>query len=212
MGAKTAMLAYVDAGSDPVTILKSGPVLDRAACRATLAALYPSQTFRPLPDRELSDVYPPGGEICIGCFPGLTIIATRRIISDPSEFDQRYLDFANGRKMLYHLMISTVSAFSYGVWEQGSLARGLTVDADNGVGEDIGAPLAFELPYWAGEHRYEDEDQDEDAPFHPLDLANAALLALFGYTLEGDISPEEVAPEAIPLMCFALKKPFWKFW
>jgi hypothetical protein len=64
----------------------------------------------------------------------------------------------------------------------------------------------------------EGEEPDPDyaggAPFHPLELAEAGLLDLFGYQLEGFIGPDEVQPETVPLMRFAptATKPWWKIW
>ena len=54
--------------------------------------------------------------------------------------------------------------------------------------ENIGSPLAFEGPYWAGEHALEPEDENDDPyplPFHPLELAEEALRTLFGFNYEG---------------------------
>jgi hypothetical protein len=218
MGAKTTMLALVD--GDAVAILKSAPQLDREACLATVRQLFPGKRFDPLPDGDLSDTYPRNGELYVGCFPGLTILAHDSLVAEPSQLDRRFLDFANGRTMIQHVMISTVDGFAYGIWEKGELRRSLVIDADNGTTEDIGARRPFEEPFWAGEHRVEDEDEERDenyaggAPFHPLELAEAALLDLFGYQLEGVIGPDEVRPETIPMMHFALAaaKPWWKFW
>jgi len=216
MGAKTSMLAFAD--GDPVAILKSKPQLDRDACLATIRQLYPELRFESLPDGDLLDTYPRGGDLYIGCYPGLTILAHDSVISEASQLDRRFLDFAKGRTMIQHIMISTVDAFAYGVWEKGALRRSLSIDADNGINEDIGARLPFEEPFWAGEHMEEGEQPDPayagGAPFHPLELAEAALLHLFGYQLEGFIGPDEVEPETIPMMRFAVAaaKPWWKFW
>jgi len=209
MGAKTSMLAFVD--GDAAAILKSTPQLDRDACRAALAELFPGEKMTELSDGNLAFAYPPRKELMIACFPGLTILATRSIASEPSRLDRRYLAYARGRTILQHVMISTVDAFAYGVWEHGELRRGLSMDSDNGLGENIGQPRPFELPYWAGEHREEDAP-DNGLPFHPLELAEAALLDLFGYQLEGDIDPEQVDPETIPMMRFTRQTRWWKFW
>lgn len=48
--------------------------------------------------------------------------------------------------------------------------------------------------------------------FHPLDLAEAALAALFGYQLEGMIDEQLLDPETVPLMRFKRARPFWKIW
>lgn len=216
MGAKTSMLAFAD--GDPVAILKSKPQLDRDACLATIRQLYPELRFEALPDGDLLDTYPRGGDLYIGCYPGLTILAHDSVISEASQLDRRFLDFANGRTMLQHIMVSTVDAFAYGIWEKGELRRSLSIDADNGINEDIGARLPFEAPFWAGEHMDEEDPPHPDyaggAPFHPLELAEAALLQLFGYQLEGFTGPDEVQPETIPMMRFSVRaaKPWWKFW
>jgi hypothetical protein len=215
MGAKTSMLAIVD--GDPVAILKSNPVLDREACLATVRQLFPGVRYEPLPDGALDDTYPRNDELYVGCYPGLTILAHDSVVAEASGLDPRFLAFAGKRTMLQHIMISTVDAFAYGVWENGELRRSLSIAAD-GIAEDIGARRLFEEPFWAGEHLEEGEEPDPDyaggAPFHPLELAEAALLDLFGYQLEGFIGPDEVKPETILLMRFAptATKPWWKIW
>jgi len=217
MGAKTSMLAIVE--GDAAAILRSRPVLDREACQATVRRLFPGQRFDPLPDGDLSNTYPRNGELYVACFPGLVMLAHDSLATEPGKLDRRFLDFAGGRTVLLHTMISTVDCFIYGVWEKGRLCRALAMDADNGVTEDIGPPRAFEAAYWAGEHRHEEFDQDGGGepyaggiPFHPLDMAEAALLDLFGYQLEGFTGDDEVEPESIPVMRFAPARPRWKFW
>ena len=49
-------------------------------------------------------------------------------------------------------------------------------------------------------------------PFHPLDLGEAALAALFGYHIEGPIDPALLAPETIPLARYKRSRSRWKFW
>jgi hypothetical protein len=216
MGAKTSMLAIAE--GDPIAILKSAPQLDRDACLSTVSQLFPGMRFDPLPDGDLSDTYPRNGELVVGCFPGLTILAHDSLMTEPSALDRRFLDFAAGRTMIQHVMISTVDGFAYGIWEQGELRRSFVIDADSGTTEDIGPRRPFEEPFWAGEHQDEEDPPSPDyaggAPFHPLELAEAVLLDLFGYQLEGVIGPDEVRPETIPMMRFApvASKPWWKFW
>jgi len=216
MGAKTSMLAIAD--GDPVAILRSKPQLDRDACLATIRQLFPGMHFDPLPDGDLSDTYPRKGALYVGSFPGLTILAHDSLVTEPSALDRRFLDFAAGRTMIHHVMISTVDGFAYGIWERGELLRSFVIDADRGTTEDIGPRRPFEAPFWAGEHQDEEDPPSADyaggAPFHPLELAEAALLDLFGYQLEGFIGPDEVQPETIPMMRFAVRaaRPWWKLW
>jgi hypothetical protein len=53
---------------------------------------------------------------------------------------------------------------------------------DAGIVENTGEPLPFEVPYWAGEHPVGD---GYPLPFHPLDVGDSALRALFGFIIEG---------------------------
>jgi hypothetical protein len=81
---------------------------------------------------------------------------------------------------------------------------------DDGIIEDIGEPLAFERPFWAGEHPAIDPaDDDEDdpfpLPFDPMELGEDALAALFGFVYEGGPSTlDTVDPDDIPLAAFRL--------
>ena len=47
--------------------------------------------------------------------------------------------------------------------------------------------------------------------FRSLELGEAALLALFGYQLEGVDDPSEVAAGDIAVMRFKRKTPWWRF-
>jgi hypothetical protein len=74
------------------------------------------------------------------------------------------------------------------------------VSAADAVVENIGDPLSFEAPYWAGEHpvrsRY-------PLPFHPLELGGGdALGALFGFIIEGRRHSADIDPESVRLAGF----------
>lgn len=57
----------------------------------------------------------------------------------------------------------------------GGLRRSLGLSPRSGTCEDIGGPLPFERPYWAGE-RQDDDEHADPWRFHPLDLAEDVLL------------------------------------
>ena len=60
----------------------------------------------------------------------------------------------------------------------------------------------------------DDEEKDETGypfAFHPLELGEAALAALFGYQLEGTLDCAVIEPETIPLLRFKRKKSWWRF-
>jgi hypothetical protein len=204
MGAKTWMLAYVNGSVSE--ILKSDPELDREAASALARKLFPSEKLEPLDDGDLLFTCPPDDELVVGCFPGLSIIAATEFgIDNPSELDPKFLGAARGSTVYLHAMHSVVDWFAYAIWIDEKLKRSLSLSPDSGVIEDIGPRLAFEEPYWAGQHQVfdpeEEKDDDYPFPFHPLELGEAALYELFGYQLEGD-APSDVQPENITLARF----------
>lgn len=213
MGAKTWMLAYVDGNASE--ILKSNPQLDRVATSALASKLFPSEKLEPLDDGDLSVTCPPGNEVYIACFPGLSIIAAKEFGGDyPSKLSSHFLDAATGGTVYLHAMHSVVDWFAYAIWVNGKLKRSLSLSPDSGVLEDIGPRQQFEEPYWSGQHPACDPEEECDypLPFHPLDLGEAALVEMFGYLLEGIIDPSHLDPEKIPLAHFKrVKKPWWRF-
>lgn len=217
MGAKTWMLAYSDGNA--ADVLRNYPNLDRAATAEAARQLFPAERLVPIEDGKLWQACPPEDEICVACFPGLTIVAAAEFgIDSPSQLDPHFIEYAKGRKVALHAMHSVVDWFAYAVWQEGRLVRSLSVSPDSGVIEDVGTRLPFEEPYWAGAHPAIDPADMEDGeepypfPFHPLELGEAALLDLFGYQIEGAAWEEAVDPDKIVLMRFKRGKPWWKFW
>jgi len=146
--------------------------------------------------------YPEEGTVYAGCFPGIDILCDRDVMDYlPSEFPSRYLEAAAGRRVLLHAMHSVTNRFVYAIWENGSLVRSLALAPDDGIAENIGDPLPFEELYWAGGLPAGD---GYALPFHPLDLGEAALRALFGFIIEGRQQPEDIDPEAVKLAGFAV--------
>ncbi|MEZ4269320.1 MAG: hypothetical protein R3F39_23425, partial [Myxococcota bacterium] len=121
-----------------------------------------------------------------------------------------------------------VDWFAFSLWEHGELRRSLSLSSDDGVMEDVGAPLPFELPFWAGERPLEGDDTDDyPLPFHPLELAEAAQRYAFGFVTEGTMMDDDPEADALVLTGFSVqsvspsastppsgapKAPWWKFW
>ncbi len=115
-------------------------------------------------------------------------------------------------------MHSVVDWFAFAIWDGQTLCRSLSVSPDSGILENIGEPLEFERSYWAGERPAvdpEDDDPDEPypLPFHPLELGESALAALFGFVLEGPISEGRFDPAEYPLLVFQrTTRKWWQYW
>jgi len=208
MGAKTMMLVVSD--GDAKTILASNPVLDRPATEKLLADYFPGVAFRYVREGTLSQTYPDKDEVYIGHFGSLTVVTSWEFgIDRPSQLDEHFLRIAGGRNAYLHTMHSVVDFFAYATWQGGKLIRSLSLAPDNGIIEEVGGRLAFEMPYWAGEHPADDPEELADPdyepypfPFHPLDLGEEALREFFGFQLEGYVDPSLLEPSSIPMLQF----------
>ncbi len=215
MGAKTWMLVFANRNAREA--LACRPQLDRAQSEKLARKLFPGEKLEALGDGSLLETSPPDDELCVGCFPGVSIIAAKEFgIDHPSELPARFISAGGNGTVTLHAMHSVVDWFAFAQWSNGKLLRSLSLSPDNGVLEDFGPKLAFEEPFWAGEHPAVEENEEDDypLPFHPLDLGEAALSSLFGFFLESTSAATTPLfdPESIPLIRFKRSRSRWKFW
>ena len=214
MGAKTWTLTFSD--GDASKILKQGPSPDKDRAIDLAARIFPSGKYEAIEDVTLFSTDPPDNELYIGCYPGLTIVASSEFAIDyPSKLDHCFRRKDLGNTIHLHAMHSVVDWFAYAVWEGDRLLRSLSVSPDSGVIEDLGEKLAFEKPYWEGKYPavdHEDDEEEYPLPFHPLELGEEALGEFFGYQLEGPADKQLIDPDDVILHAFKLKTSKWKFW
>lgn len=215
MGAKTGILAYAS-GSVADALRGRQVEADRNEAERFLRRLHPGwlvdgEALSPLTGSLWEAVYPPERVAYAASLPGVEIVCDRRLmIEHPSLLPQRYLDAAHGRMVVLHAMHSVVDWLAFAVWKDGALIRSLSLSPDGGIQEDLGDRLEFEIAFWAGERPVEvDPDWGEDQepyplPFHPLELGEEALRALFGFVLEGWPAPGDIDAAAIPVHGFRL--------
>ena len=99
------------------------------------------------------EIYPAEGIVYAGSFPGIDVLCDRDVMTGrPSQLPGRLLAPGAGRRVILHAMHSASDWLGYAVWQDGVLLRSLSLSPDGGITEDIGAPLPFEAPFWAGEH------------------------------------------------------------
>jgi len=208
------MLVY--SNTSVIELLQSRPQLDREASIKFAQELFPSEKLSSLEDGSLSYTNPSDDQLVVGCFPGLSIVAAKEFGLDyPSRLTANFVNPALGQTIYLHAMHSSVDWFAFAVWRDGQLQRSVCLSPDSGILEDIGARLAFEEPYWAGQHPAIDPEEDSSSypfVFHPLELGEAALLELFGYQLEGSAGNSLIDAENLPLMRFKRSKSWWKIW
>jgi hypothetical protein len=213
VGAKTWMLVYADA--KVAEALRGSPKLDRNLTRELAATLFPNDKLEPIGDGDLSYTCPPNGEIHIGCFPGVSIVAAKEFgIDYPSKLPAAFIAYGSNRTIYLHAMHSAVDWFAYAQWTNGKLVRSLSLSPESGILEDIGPHLPLEAPFWSGEKPVTNDEEEEEypLPFHPLELGEEALREFFGYQLEGFIDSTLLKPASIPLVKYKRTRSRWKLW
>lgn len=211
MGAKDWFICFTE--DDLARVLAAHPELDREASEALVRRLFPDHAITPLEDGTLGDNPNPDDDmVYVAVWPGAAIVCTIAVALDrPSQLDSRFLAEGRGRTVSVHAMHSVVDWFALGVWgPDGALLRALSVSGESGeVVENIGAPLDFEAPFWAGDFPAADDDEEYPFPFHPLELGEAALGNLFGFVFEGYAGmsgSESVDPFDVTLAGFRVVK------
>ena len=212
MGAKTALLAFADADIRPA--LRGATCSGRAETEALVRQVHPGYVVAPADDGTLfDDIYPSDDTTYATKVPGAEPYCDRRLVLDrPSELPEHLRQAGAGRRIVMHGMHSVVDWLGFAVWEDGVLVRSLSLSPDGGIQENIGEPYDFELPYWAGAHPVEPVPGWPDQgpyplPFHPLELGEEALRALFGFVVEGHPDPDDIDADAVHLHGFRVTAP-----
>ncbi|MBD0844331.1 DUF6928 family protein [Streptomyces sp. TRM68416] len=213
MGAKTGLLVYAD--GDVPGLLRQVGAADLERTAAMMRRLYPGCEIEECEGSNLWDgVYPSKGTVYAASWPGVEVIGDQSVMIDaPSELPGHLVAASVGRRLVLHAMHSVVDWLAFAVWENGRLVRSLSLSPDSGIIENIGEPLAFEQPYWAGGRPADivpwpgEEDEPYALPFHPLDLGEDALRALCGFIQEGRPEPDDVDADAIELFGFHVRDP-----
>ncbi|WP_030934228.1 DUF6928 family protein [Streptomyces sp. NRRL B-24720] len=213
MGAKTGLLVYAD--GDVPGLLRHVGTADLEQTSIMMRRLNPSCEIEGRDSSDLYEgVYPPDGTAYAASWPGVEIVCDRRVMIDsPSQLPAHLVAASAGRRLVLHAMHSVVDWLAFAVWEDGRLIRSLSLSPDDGIIENIGDPLPFELPYWAGDRPVDvipwpgEEEEPYALPFHPLELGEDALRALCGFIQEGMPEPGDVDAENIELHGFRVRDP-----
>lgn len=212
VGAKTALLAF--SHGDIREALREANRAPRPDVEALVHRLHPGYVVASAGDGALyEDTYPAEDITYATLLDGVELYCDRRFMFDrPSELPNHLREAGEGRRTVLHGMHSGSDWLGFAVWEDGTLIRSLSLSPADGIMESIGEPYHFELPFWAGEHPVtgllqRENDEPYPFPFHPLELGDAALRALFGFAVEGRVVPGDVDAEAVPLYGFRVTSP-----
>ncbi|MER6484669.1 MULTISPECIES: DUF6928 family protein [Streptomyces] len=213
MGARTGLLVYAD--GDVPGLLRHVGASDPERTSRMMRRLYPGCEIEEARGAVLGEaVYPPAGTACAASWPGVEVICDRRLMIDfPSRLPGHLVAASAGRRLVLHAMHSVVDWLAFAVWEGGRLIRSLSLSPDRGIIENIGQPLPFELPYWAGDRpanvvaRPGEEEEPYALPFHPLELGEDALRSLCGFVQEGRPEPGDVDADEVELHGFRVSDP-----
>lgn len=207
VGERAGILAF---GDDIPARLRSRPVADIDRTTTFVEMVHPGYVVEPIDGSALLyATYPPDDVVFASSSTGLDMVCDRRLTFDnPSTLPEHLQRIGSGRRIAALGMHSGADWLSYAAWSGGVLVRSLTVSPDGGIIENIGEPLPFEAPYWAGEHPVVSSGDDPyPLPFHPLDLGQAALRHLFGFVSDGPSRPDDVPTGEVHLLGFRVTDP-----
>jgi hypothetical protein len=211
MGEKIGILAFGD--DDIPARLRGRPAADSDRTVELVSRTHPGYLVEPIGGCALRyATYPPDDVVFASSSAGLDIVCDQRFtFVHPSTLPEYLRRIGDGRRIAVLGMHSVVDWLSYATWSDGALVRSLNLSPDGGIIENIGEPLPFEAPYWAGQHPVAPMGGTDEGPyplpFHPLDLGQSALRHLFGFVTDGPHHPDDVAAGEVDLLGFRVTDP-----
>ncbi|RNE48642.1 DUF6928 family protein [Corynebacterium alimapuense] len=171
--------------ADPARVIEAEPRADRGFGRKYLAQFNPAWPITLIGQFPLNrSVQASTGEFYIAGFPGVAIVQT--VLEDTpclSEINPRLLTSVPAAEVFAFAVNEETGYGGLAHWRGGVLKRSLCTERLR-IYEDIGLPVPFESPYWAGERA--EPIGGIALPFEPIDLVREAQRSWLGV----DISPE----------------------
>lgn len=211
MGAKASTLWYIDV-PDPRSVLREQqPDFESAF---TLAArLYPDRVITPASATPLSEAAKVDVDdtVYIGTYPGVTVLCAADLtVSHPSTLPESRVRHDGCARTFFVASEPDIARGSFAVWEDGNLKRSFSATPVH-IHEDLGIPLLWERPFWAGDFplRYPPGvlPDPQSLPFHPQQFAEGANRDWLGFRYTGRPTDGELDPTAIAVHGFALHHP-----
>ena len=166
--------------ADPKQVLADDPTADRGFGRKFLAQFNPTLPVTHLGDFPLNRSAAAGSaEIYLAGYNGLAVLQAK--IDDPwhlSTVDKRLLEQISATDIYAFYNDPKGSGAGFAHWRAGKLARSLCLSQTK-IYEDIGLPLGFEGPFWAGKRG--GDLGGISLPFAPQDIVVEAQIKWLGF-------------------------------
>lgn len=211
MGAKASTIWYVDA-PDPIAVLRESTTPNWESSSAIIGRLFPEQIAVPTHDAPISvGAAADSPQVFVGTYPGTTVVcSTVSSVVKPSTMPETWTRPVASE---HTFLIATDPATAWGAfayWERGKLRRSFSATPIY-IYEDIGLPLVWERPFWAGKHPLVYPPgvmpDPQSLPFHPQEFAEAANAEWFGFRYTGAPRSGELNPASLPVCGFTVYPP-----
>ncbi|KAF0961926.1 DUF6928 family protein [Rhodococcus sp. T7] len=212
VGAKVSTIWYVDV-PDPAAVLRSHPEPDLAAARRLAARLYPDLAATPTGPVPLAEAarLDAAGTVHIGSYAGVTVVCgPDLVVPRPSTLPGTRIRPTESAKTYYVASKPDIAWGSFAMWEDGHLIRAFSATPVH-IHEDLGIPLVWERPFWAGDFPLEHPPgvlpDPQSLPFHPQQFAEGANREWLNFRYTGAPEGTEIDPKKITVHGFAVHPP-----
>lgn len=211
MAARVSTLWFVDT-ADPVAVLRDAGSPDLRAARAVAERLHPGMDLVPTGLAPLAQAAGVTDDaLYVGAFPGLVVVCGKDLAQPTPTTAAEKWRAAIRSKSTYLVASRPEDAWGAFVMWEGDKPRRAFSSAPVTILEDVGIPLLWERPYWAGEFPLQHPPgvlpDPQSLPFHPQQFAEAANLEWLGFRYTGARPQGELDPESIGVHGFTVYPP-----
>ena len=209
VGAKVSTIWYVEV-PDPAAVLRGHPDPDPGAAQQLASRLYPDLVATPTGPVPLAEAarLDAAGTVHIGSYPGVTVVCGPDLaVPRPSTLPETRIRPTEFAKTYYVASKPDIAWGSFAMWEDGHLTRSFSATPVH-IHEDLGLPLVWERPFWAGDfplkHPAGVLPDPQSLPFHPQQFAEGANREWLGFRYTGAPEGTEIDPKKLTVLGFTV--------